>query len=253
MSDKTFNPENTGRNFIEYTKYPFLPLSPQRQGSPLPLLELAADPGLPHIELPDPDSEAAALPADLHTTINERISIRNYRNEKISLGMLSLLLWETQGVKENIKGIHTLRTVPSAGARHALETWLLINRVEGLTPGLYRFLPLSHSLVQQNTDKDMDDRFTHACNDQLMVKHSAVTFIWSAEIYRIKWRYSERAYRYIFLDAGHVCQNLYLSAQAMGCGVCSIASFDDDMLNELLGLDGESQFAIYGASVGLRH
>ncbi len=66
------------------------------------------------------------------------------------------------------------------------------------------------------------------------------------------WRYSERSYRYLHLDAGHVCQNLYLAAEAAGCGVCAIAAFDDDLLNKALDVDGESQFAIYAASLGKR-
>lgn len=64
------------------------------------------------------------------------------------------------------------------------------------------------------------------------------------------WRYSERGYRYLFIDAGHACQNLYLGAEAIECGVCAIAAFDDVIMNQLLGLDGESQFVIYLATVG---
>ena len=64
------------------------------------------------------------------------------------------------------------------------------------------------------------------------------------------WRYSQRGYRYVFLDAGHVCQNLYLAAEAIGCGCCAIAAFDDDVMNEILGLDGKKRFVIYLAAVG---
>ena len=66
----------------------------------------------------------------------------------------------------------------------------------------------------------------------------------------MKWRYGERAFRYIHLDAGHVCQNLYLASECIQSGVCAIAAFDDDELNALLGLDGEEQFAVYMATVG---
>lgn len=83
-----------------------------------------------------------------------------------------------------------------------------------------------------------------------MVKNSAVTFFWAAVTYRMGWRYGERGYRYLFLDAGHVCQNLYLAAEAVGCGVCAIAAFEDDTLNQLLGLDGVEQFAVYVATAG---
>jgi SagB-type dehydrogenase family enzyme len=64
------------------------------------------------------------------------------------------------------------------------------------------------------------------------------------------WRYGERGYRYLHLDVGHVCQNLYLSAASIDCGVCAIAAFDDDRMNQLLGFDGENEFTIYVAAMG---
>jgi SagB-type dehydrogenase family enzyme len=142
--------------------------------------------------------------------------------------------------------------VPSAGARHAFETYLLVNNVEGLAPGLYRFLALSHQLAQVEVETGLADRITRACLDQSHVKRSAVTFFWSAVPYRMAWRYGERGYRYLHLDAGHVCQNLYLAAEVIGAGVCAIAAFDDEALNRLLGFDGEEQFVIYLATVGKR-
>ena len=89
-----------------------------------------------------------------------------------------------------------------------------------------------------------------ACLGQGMVTNSAVTFFWTAEIYRMEFRYAERSYRYIHLDAGHVCQNLYLAAESKGCGVCAIAAFDDDELNSALGFDGEKEFVVYIAALG---
>ena len=152
--------------------------------------------------------------------------------------------------KEIIHNSVTLRTVPSAGARHALETFLLINRVGDLSVGIYRYLSLQHILGVVLKDYSIVDKIVEAGFAQDFIRHSAVTFIWVASIYRMKWRYGERAYRYIFLDAGHVAQNLYLAAEAIDCGVCVIAAFSDDDLNSILGLDGKEQFAIYMATVG---
>jgi SagB-type dehydrogenase family enzyme len=146
----------------------------------------------------------------------------------------------------------TLRTVPSAGARHAFETYLLINKVEGLTPGLYRYAAIDHALVTLDLSPEVNARLTAACEDQSQVATSAVTFAWGAVIERMIWRYPERGYRYILLDAGHVCQNLYLAAEALGCGVCAIAAYDDDLTNQVFGLDGENQFIVYLASLGKR-
>lgn len=160
------------------------------------------------------------------------------------------LLWCTQGVKEIEAGLHTFRTVPSAGARHALETFVLANRVDGLEPLLYQYMALEHKLAVVSRDNRIAEGITYACVGQQMVAASAVTFIWVADIERMTWRYSDRGYRYVFLDAGHACQNLYLAAEAIGCGVCAIGAFDDDILNEALGLDGERHFTIYVGCIG---
>jgi SagB-type dehydrogenase family enzyme len=201
------------------------------------------------IALPAPH-EVISNPLDIREAIEKRRSVRQYSSQPLSLAELSFLLWCTQGVKQVIGRPVTLRTVPSAGARHAFETYLLINRVDGLAPGLYRFLALEHKLLEIDLSADVAARTVEACWRQQFVRTSAATFIWTAVAYRMTWRYGERGYRYLFLDAGHVCQNLYLAAQAVGCGVCAIAAFDDEAVNRLLGLDGEEQFAIYLASVG---
>lgn len=113
----------------------------------------------------------------------------------------------------------TFGNVPSAGGRHAFETYLQINLVSGLEPGIYRYLAFSHRLMPIEIRPGMADRVMEACLRQAIVKDSAVTFIWSCVIYRMAWRYSERAYRLVHLDAGHVCQNLYLAAEHINCGL----------------------------------
>jgi SagB-type dehydrogenase family enzyme len=64
------------------------------------------------------------------------------------------------------------------------------------------------------------------------------------------WRYSERAYRLVHLDAGHACQNLYLAAEQIGCGTCAIGAFDDHQIADVLKIDGEEEFVLYCATVG---
>jgi SagB-type dehydrogenase family enzyme len=237
-----------GREFMEKTKHRNLGPSDQTQGLPQPPLELDYDRTRALIDLPAP-AELAVQAVDLQQAIQRRTSVRRYAPLSLSLEELSFLLWCTQGVKEVRRSV-TFRTVPSAGARHAFETYLLVNRVEGITPGLYRFLALEHKLDETNLAPDVAERMTDACYRQKMVKTSGVTFVWVAVAYRMLWRYATRSYRYLHLDAGHVCQNLYLAAEAVDCGVCAIAAFDDDMMNQLLGLDGEEQFVIYLATAG---
>lgn len=225
--------------------------SPESLGEAQPALELPLEAEAVLIELPNP--REVELPAvDLRQAIEQRRSRRHYRPDPITLEELSSLLWLTQGVKEVTKRPATRRTVPSAGARHAFETLLLVQNVAGLEAGLYRFVAGRHALTSLNAPADIAEQILHACWDQKQIASSAVTFLWVAEWDRMAWRYVERGYRYLHLDAGHVCQNLYLAAEAVGCGVCAIASYDDETLNRTLGLDGESQFVIYLASVGKR-
>jgi SagB-type dehydrogenase family enzyme len=120
---------------------------------------------------------------------------------------------------------------------------LLVDDVQGLRPGPYRFVATEHKLA---------DKITLALwsGNRTQVKRSAVTFLWAAVACRMTWRYGVRGYRHLLVDAGHVCQNLYLAAEAIGAGVCAIATFIDDDLNELIGSDGKEQFAVYLATVG---
>ncbi|MHB9132666.1 MAG: SagB/ThcOx family dehydrogenase [Armatimonadota bacterium] len=237
-----------GHDFMRLTRYPSLDESEQSKALPQPPLEVAPDPETPLIPLPNPDEVQLPL-VNLLTLIGTRTSVREYAPEPISLAKLGLLLWCTQGVKKQVDTRATFRTVPSAGARHAFETYLLVNRVEGLDPGLYRFLALEYALQPVALDNPTE-AITEACLNQGMVRTSAVTFLWAADAHRMTWRYGERGFRYLHLDAGHVCQNLYLAAEAIDCGSCAIAAFDDDALNTALGLDGEEQFAVYVATVG---
>jgi SagB-type dehydrogenase family enzyme len=177
--------------------------------------------------------------------IERRRSVREYSPQPISLLELSFLLWATQGVQEITDRPATLRPVPSAGARHAFETYLLINRVSDLQPGLYRYAAFEHALIELDLAAQTATGIASACrNSQPLCAASAVTFLWVAVAERMTWKYSERGYRYLFLDAGHVCQNLYLAADRVSCGVCALGGFNDNDLNRLLGLDGKELFVI---------
>ncbi len=182
--------------------------------------------------------------------IELRSTIRTYQDTKISLKELSYLLWCTQGVKMGLPGGGTMRNVPSAGARHAFETYLFIHRVEGLPAGLYRFLALEHALLQVDITAKKKQELLHSFKVQNMVQMSAVTFIWTAELERMAYKFGNRAYRYLFIEAGHVCENLYLAAQTIQMGVCAIGAFYDKPLNDALNMDGENQFAVYAATAG---
>lgn len=243
--------DGIGKEFMEKSKYKYLLESFQKRGFPQPPLELAFDISSQSIPLPS-ISQLPPYQIELKTAIEKRKTLRRYSQTSLSLEELTYLLWITQGVKEVSDATRTSRNVPSAGARHAFETYLVINRVGDLKPGLYRYLALKHALLPIDTDPEFSYKVAHACLNQQQIKTSAVTFVWVAVKERMYWRYGERGYRYLHLDAGHVCQNLYLGAEAIGCGMCAIAAFDDDQLNAVLGLDGDNCFVIYLGSLGKR-
>ena len=234
---------------MKKTQYKYLEESDQSKGVPQPPLELPVKEGQRLVPLPKP-YEIDLGHVDLRETLEGRSSVRTYSKASLTLDELSWLLWACQGVKKVTERPSTLRTVPSAGARHPFETYILVNRVSELEPGLYKFLALEHKLAEINLEQGIADLIADACFQQRFVQSCAATFIFVACVYRTYWRYGERGYRYMHLDAGHASQNLYLAAEAIGGGACAIGAFFDEELNDLLGLDGVEQFAIYVTTTG---
>ncbi|HTX79070.1 MAG TPA: SagB/ThcOx family dehydrogenase [Longilinea sp.] len=242
--------EDFAKKFLEESQQSKLGVTHQKQGIPLPPYEEPVPADARLIPLPRPET-IQLPPADLRQVMEQRTTLRKYQETPLTLEELAYLLWLTQGIKEVIPAKLTRRTVPSAGSRHPFETYLLINRVNELEAGLYRYVASQHAIYKL-AGAEKTEEITAACGKQAHVHNSAVTFLWVAVPERTAWRYGERAFRYIFLDAGHVCQNLYLAAESIGCGVCAIAAYDDDLLNAALGVDGETQLVLYVGTVGKR-
>lgn len=205
--------------------------------------------GVQLIGLPEPDFLEDRQVSFLEL-MELRSTIREYGNMPLTMKELSYLLWCTQGIKMMLPAGATKRTVPSAGARNALETYLYIDKVEGLEPGLYRFLAVEHALLPVKLGGDVKEWLAPAFNKLNMYRASAVTFIWAAVLERMEYYFGGRALQYLYLDAGHVCQNLYLAAYTIGTGVCAVGHFNDMEINQLLGLDGEGEFVVYAAHAG---
>lgn len=243
------DPTHIGEAFMTFTRYRFAVPSDQSLGTPPPALHRRHPRAGENIPLPP----VPRVPGDFQELTKARESFREYTETALSLEELSWLLWATQGVKEvHRSGVCTTRTVPSAGSRHPFETYLGINRVGGLAPGLYQYAPLDHAILPVQGLGDLAERLAAACLGQSMLETCAVSFLWTAVPYRTTWRYGQRGYRYLHLDAGHVCQSLYLAAGAIGAGCCAIAAFDDEEMASMLQLDPAKEFVIYLATVGKR-
>jgi SagB-type dehydrogenase family enzyme len=195
--------------------------------------------------------------------IRRRRSRREYTDEPLTLEELSFLLWATQGIDEEstqafgdwlatkdaaaVKARAILRTVPSAGGRHPFETYLLLNRVQGLKPGLFRYLSVEHKLLFLRAGTELIAQVADAFMP--WVRKSAVLFIWATIPSRSEWRYSIVAHKMIAQESGHICQNLYLASEAIGAGTCAI-TYDQAKVDRILGVDGKEEFAIYVAPMG---
>ena len=234
------------------SKFPRMREEPtdQRLGLPQPPLQKAYAPDAMLIDLPSP-REVALGPTDLFELIGRRQSRREYSDKPITLQELSFLLWATQGVKRIVRdGFATLRTVPSGGSRHAFETYLAVNRVVGLEPGIYRYLALEHKLIHVSSPPDLPAKVGKACFGQDFAGTAAAVFFWSCIPYRCEWRYAVAAHKTLAQDSGHVCQNLYIACEALGLGTVAIGSYHQEMADALCGLDGTDEFVIYAAPVG---
>jgi SagB-type dehydrogenase family enzyme len=222
----------------------------QNRGVAAPPIEKAFASEAMQIELSKPGDWRGIGPIDLETAIRARESRRRFSNDPLTLDKLSFLLWATQGVRQQLGGGTALRTVPSAGARHALETYLAVRNVLDLEPGFYRYLPLEHRLLFEFQEPDAARKLVEATLGQTFVAGAAVTFIWTTVPYRMEWRYGLAAHKVIALDAGHVCQNLYLACEAIGAGTCAVAAYHQELMDQLLRVDGKAEFTIYLAPVG---
>ncbi len=241
--------ETIGQKFQAETAIARLGVSDQKRGVPMPPLELRLLDGR-EIDLPSVDAAWGKTP--LSSAMRSRRSLREYSDAPLSLAEVSALLWATQGVDRVWEEKATFRTVPSAGARHAFETLLLVNRVAGLPAGLYQYLAVEHRLLATSSFSVTSSELAGSCLGQKAIENAAVTFVWVAVRERMTWRYGDRGVRYLYIDAGHVCQNLYLACEAIGAGACAIGAYDDAATNALLHLDGAERFVIYLASVGKR-
>ncbi len=203
-----------------------------------------------------PDSEKVKLPPaippsdmSLYESIKKRKSIRSFKDEPLSREYFSYLLWASTGICR-FQGSYPYRTVPSAGALYPIETYVVVNNVGGIAEGVYHYSVKSHELETLKTG-DFGASAARAALDQEMCAEAAVVFIWTAMFERSRHKYGQRAYRYIYLDAGHIGENLALAASSLGLGCCHIGAIYDDEANNIVNVDGTEESVIYMAVVGL--
>ncbi len=189
------------------------------------------------IHLPEP---RRASRVGVEEALGTRRSVREFKDEPLSLPELSLLLWAAQGVTGPDGG----RTAPSAGATYPMEILAAVGRVTGLESGVYRYAFAGHR-VSLAVDEDRRKALARASVDQDWMARAPVCLVLAAVEQRTSARYGARAALYVPFEAGCVSENVALQAVALGLGTCVVGAFDDDAVARLLGLRrGEQPLAL---------
>ena len=216
----------------------------------------------PFSKLVTGDMFTLSFPDDVMATpdymklLDDRRSLRNYSGAAMTQAQLAFMLWSTQGVQSMRGEVATFRTVPSGGARHPFETYIAVQAVEGLEPGLYRYLPMENvgskkvKIERLCAIDDYANKITAMVAGQAWAAKAPVILYYSCVAYRAEWRYHEAAHRVVLIDLGHVGQNAMLSAEALGLGSCCMAAYDQKLCDEFLGVDGYDEYTVYAISVG---
>lgn len=186
----------------------------------------------PAISLPAPQTDGAT---SLEAALAQRRSVRAFRDDPLSLEHISQLLWATQGITENARG---LRTAPSAGALYPLEVDLVVVGTEGLDDGVYRYLPRSHELQPRLRGDARPAVHASSLQQDAILRAPALVVLWGVSS-RTAARYGRRAPRYVQMEAGHAAQNTLLQATTLGLGGVPVGAFDDRAIQKALAVEPE--------------
>lgn len=204
------------------------------------------DAGARPVPLPVP-SDAARMP--VHQAIRQRRSRRGFVDRPLSLAELSDLLYLGVGETDHTDAQWPFRAFPSSGALYPTETYIGARAVTGLEPGTYHYQPARHALAVVRRG-DVSAPLMRAALDQEMVGAAGAVVILTSFFDRVRFKYQDRSYRYALLEAGHIGQNLYLGAEALGLGCCAVGAFFDDDVNALVGVDGITEATVYLLAMG---
>lgn len=202
-------------------------------------------PGARTVRLPSP---CPPVRSSLTEVLSLRRSVREYSSRPLLLPEISFLLWAATGV-QRVENGHVFRTAPSAGALYPIDTYVFAHGVEELEHGLYHYGVQGH-LLEEVARGNFRGELAEAALFQEFCSEAPAVLVWTSVFPRSKWKYRQRAYRYVYLDAGHIAQNLALAAVGLGLGSCQVAAFFDDEMNALLGVDGVEESVIYLSAVG---
>ncbi len=184
------------------------------------------------IILSDPIKESEF---SIEEALEKRRSVRDFKDEELNKKEISQLLWAAQGTTKEETGF---RTAPSAGGTYPLETYLIVRKIEGLDSGVYRYISKDHSLIKVK-DKKISSELASAALGQSFIEVAPVNIVIAADYKRTTDRYDDRGKRYVYMEAGHVAQNIYLQCESLNLGTVVVGAFDDEKVKEILELPEE--------------
>ena len=185
------------------------------------------------LKLPEP---RYASNTSVEAALAQRRSVRAYSGEALTIDELSQLLWAAQGITEPWGG----RTAPSAGALYPLELYVVVDTVTGLDAGVYRYRPATHEL-EKTRDSDVRAELADAALSQDVISDAAIDLVIFGVFNRTTVKYRERGIRYVYMEAGHAAQNVYLQAESLNLGTVTIGAFDDAEVQQIVGMQEQEQ------------
>lgn len=197
---------------------------------------------LPTITLPAPDRTGKV---SIEETLQQRRSVRDYEDVSLSLKEISQLAWSAQGITDEATGF---RTAPSAGATFPMEVYLIITNTADVPDGVYRYNCRTHKL-EKKIDGDLREELFNAALRQPSIINAPVVMIITGVLARTEQRYGQRALRYVYMEAGHVAQNVYLQGVALDVGTVVIGAFYDDRVSDVLQLE-DGEYPLYIMPLG---
>lgn len=180
------------------------------------------------VKLPEPNKSTP-----LSQLLLKRRSIRRYGRGSLKLEELSQILWATYGLVDKNR-----RVVPSAGATYPIEVYVFVKNVENLKPGIYKYNEDKNTLILMR-EGDFSGDLASACLNQEWVYRAPVNIVLVAVYERTTSWYGERGFRYIYMEAGHVGQNIYLASTELNLGTVAVGAFHDEDVKRIIGLRDE--------------
>lgn len=177
--------------------------------------------------------------------LSKRRSHRHFQDKEISMENLSQILWACYGITSPRSGNQSmrggLRTAPSAGALYPLEIYVLVGKVKGIEPGVYKYIAKEHKIIKY-INKDIRNELSAAAYNQEMISKAPAVLLYSAIFSRSTEKYGNRGRdRYVCMDLGHSAQNVYLQVEALHMGTCAIGAFVDSSVKNVMQLNADEE------------